>query len=186
MASHLHRNLILAFCLLACGFAEARAADGAYAEYEVKAAMVYNFTRFVEWPNQSFKDDRAALVIGVLGSDPFGHALDEALRDKQYGARAIQVKRLKKVGDAEGCHILFIARSERAHLAATLAALRTAPVLTISDMEGFSQSGGAIELTLDGNRVRFEINQGSAQTAGLTISSKLLKLAARVRQEGGA
>lgn len=153
-----------------------------FAEYEVKAAMMINFARFVEWPTSAFKDDRAPVIIGIFGSDPFGRSLDDALRDKAVDTRSIRVRRLKSITEAEGCHMLFVSRSEKAHVATLLSTIRSWPVLTISDTDAFAQMGGVIEFTVDSSRIRFEINQRSARTAGLTISSKLLKLASRVRE----
>ena len=154
-------------------------------EYEVKAAMLYNFIRFVEWPPNSWKDARAPLVVGVFGTDPFGAILDQTLQEKTYGGRTIQIRRVRSVSEIDGCNVLFIARSERKHLTEILRPAHTAGMLTISDMEDFVSSGGAIGFVLVDSKIRFEINSSSASRAGLTISSKLLRLALSTERRGG-
>ncbi len=177
---------VAALLTTASGLSPAHAESGSFAEYEVKAAMLFNFARFVDWPAQTFPNDRTPLVIGILGTDPFGKIIDEVFRDRTLGTRPISVRRIRNPGDTEGCHVLFIARSERGRLAGVLAGLKNTPVLTVSDMDAFVRSGGMIELTMEASRVRFEVNQFSARHAGLSISSRLLKLASGVRSEGGA
>ena len=155
-------------------------------EYEVKAAMLYNFIRFVEWPSSAWKDSRTPLVVGVFGSDPFGRVLDQTLQDKTYGGRPIQIRRLHALSEIDGCNVLFIARSERKHLADILRSAQGAGMLTISDMEDFVASGGAIGFVLVDSKIRFEINSSSASRSGLTISSKLLRLALPTDRRGEA
>jgi hypothetical protein len=147
-------------------------------EAEVKAAMLYNFTRFVEWPASAWKDPRAPMVVGVLGSDPFGQVLEDTLRDKTYGGgRPIVVRRLKSIAEIDGCQVLFVSRSEKKRLAEVLHAPQAAGVLTVSDIEDFTRSGGVIGFQTVDHKVRFGVNLGTASKAGLTISSKLLRLA---------
>lgn len=155
-------------------------------EYEVKAAMLANFAKFVEWPAQEFADPRTPLVIGVVGKDPFGALLDETVREKTVGGHPIIVKRFDALPDAkEPVHILFLPRSER-RLAPQLIALFAArPVLTVSDAAGFPDSGGIIGLGIEDQRVRFRVNLGASNRAGLKISSRLLKLASST-MEGSA
>ena len=151
------------------------------AEYEVKAAMLVNFTKFVEWPDAS-----GPLVIGLLGRDPFGHALEAVLEEQRTGpGRQIVVRREAQV-PKDAVHVLFIARSERRRMAECLAQLAGRPVLTVSDAEGFARLGGMIEFILEDDRVRFGCNAKAAQKAGVRISSRLLNLAtANVDGEGG-
>jgi hypothetical protein len=145
-------------------------------EYQVKAAFLYNFAMFVDWPREAFSDDRAALVVGVIGNDPFGGALDQAINGKNIGGRALVVRRLKWGEDLRSCHILFIGSSERRRLPQIIQSLRGSSVLTVGDMEQFNQQGGIINFILEASKVRFEINGSGANQARLRISSKLLAL----------
>ena len=163
-----------------CAWATALAAIGAGApaprdtlEYEVKAAMLYNFAKFVEWPGEG----REPLVIGVLGKDPFGPVLDEVVRDKTVHGRPLVVRRFHQLAELGACHILFIARSESRLIPEVLEPLHKAGVLTVADIDQFAKSGGVIGFTMDNGRIRFEINLGAARRAGLRISSRLLGLA---------
>lgn len=142
------------------------------AEYEVKAAMLVNFTKFVEWPEAS-----GPLVIGVVGRDPFGAALETVIREQRSGpGRQIVVRRESQL-PKEPVQVLFIARSERRRMAELLVQLAGRPILTVSDAEGFARLGGMIEFTMDDDRVRFGCNAKAAQKAGVRISSRLLNLA---------
>lgn len=148
-------------------------------EYQVKAAFLYNFAKFVEWPSRSPQTDEGPMVIGVLGTDTFGEALD-SLRDKSVMGRRVVVRKLIHIEEAKGCHVLFISSSERGRLAAILRAVRDQPVLTVADMEGFCHGGGIINMVSQRNKIGFEINAAAAQRAGLKISSHLLRLAKTV------
>lgn len=161
-----------------------RAEPRAFKEYEVKAAYLYNFGKFVDWPEQAFADPRAPMTIGVLGEDPFGPALDELVRGRTLHDRPVTVRRLRDAGDAAGCHILFIAVADSAPLEAILARLRGRPVLTVGDSGGFLLRGGIVGLRLEAERVRFDIDLDAADRAGLRINSQLLKLAGAVRRRG--
>lgn len=155
-------------------------AQPAATEYEVKAAFVYNFARFVEWPTGTFDATGNRLVIGVLGKDPFGPVLDAAVGDKKVAGNDLVVRRFPSLESLEPCQILFVAADEQKQFAEIVAALRGAAVLTVSESEGFLESGGIINLRLDEQKVRFEINAAMADQVGLKISSQLLKLAVRV------
>lgn len=146
-------------------------------EYAVKAAFVYKFSEFVEWPPGSFKSQDSPINICVLGENPFGNSLEQITRGKTFAGRAFAVKLVQEPGQVPACQILFISRSEKRRLGAVLASLGKSAVLTIGDTEGFAERGVMIDLFLDGNKVRFEINPGAAARAGLQISSKLLSLA---------
>jgi len=144
-------------------------------EYPLKAAFLLNFARFVEWSGLPAADE-ASLALCILGRDPFGAALD-LVEGKPVRSRRLVVKRIKAVADAPGCQVLFVSASERARLPEILAALGSAPVLTVSDQEDFVHAGGMIGfLTLD-DRIRFDVNLAAAQRASLQLSSQLLKLA---------
>jgi len=146
-------------------------------EYQVKAAFLYNFAKFVDWPGEAFSDGSAPLVIGVIGNDPFGGALDSAINGKNIGGRRLTVRRLKWGQDLRSCHILFISSSERQRLPQIIQSLRGSSVLTVGDMGQFNQQGGMINFILEASKVRFEINSRGADQARLRISSKLLALA---------
>ena len=135
----------------------------------------------MDWPPNSFAGPDAPFLVCVLGTDPFGGALDNALRGKVIAEHAASVSRIKRVADINGCQILFIAASESHLLPEVLAKIRGQYVLVIGESDDFASSGGAIQFTLEENRVRFFINPDAADRAGLKISSKLLALAKIVR-----
>jgi hypothetical protein len=153
---------------------------GSPTEYEVKAAFLYNFARFVEWPAESRPDPGAPFVIAILGRDPFGAVLDETVAGKTVAGRPIEVHRVPRPDDARDAQIVFVSPSERANMAAILKALERPGVLTVGDTDGFATHGGAINFTVQARRVRFEINPSVAEQAGLKMSSQLLKLATLV------
>ncbi len=150
-------------------------------EYELKAAFLFNFAKFVDWPPNTFAGPDAPFLVCVLGTDPFGGALDNALRGKVIAEHPASVSRIKRVADINGCQILFVAASESHLLPEILAKIRGQFVLVIGETDDFASSGGAIQFTLEENRVRFFINPDAAGRAGLKISSKLLALAKIVR-----
>jgi hypothetical protein len=150
-------------------------------EYEVEAAYLSNFGRFVEWPARAGTATDPFYVC-VLGQDPFGPLLDAALRGESIGGAPMAPKRISGPEDSAGCRILFVSTSKDSQLNAVLAALRTSNILTVADMPGFTRRGGMIQFVLEGNRVRFEINLAAAQRAGLTLSSELLKVAVAIRR----
>ena len=156
------------------------AQDNKPTEYEVEAAYLSNFGRFVEWPARSTPGE--PFNVCILGQDPFGPLLDGSLKGENIGGAPLAAKRLSGIDEASSCRILFISSSKEAQLAPLLAALGTSHVLTVSDISGFTRRGGMIQFVLDGNRVRFEINLNAAKHAGLTLSSQLLKLGLGVRR----
>ncbi len=146
-------------------------------EYLIKAAFLYNFAKFTEWPAGSFPDSAAPLDVCVFGEDPFGGAL-ESIAGKTIRGRRVAVHRVASIEAGAACHLLFISTSEATRLAGILESLRDRPVLTIAEMPGFARSGGIINLTTNSNdQIRFEINIGIAKRVGLKLSSKLLNLA---------
>ena len=146
-------------------------------EYLIKAAFLYNFAKFTDWPTSAFATADVPLTICVLGEDPFGSAL-EAIDGKEIKGRIVAVRRLANEAGADSCHVIFISASEESRLAGILGSLRDRPVLTVADMPDFARAGGIINLkTNKEDRIRFDINIGRAQQAGLRMSSKLLSLA---------
>ena len=168
---------ILLFLLLGVTLKAALAEPGDELEYPVKAAMIYNFTRFVEWPPAAWRTPQEPMVVGVLGSGPAERALAETLRGKSYAGRNIQVTRLHGIENIPGCHVLFVAASEKKHLPEILRLAHGSGILTVSDIPDFVASGGVIGFLVEDQRVRFEIGAAAARQAGLVISSKLLNLA---------
>jgi hypothetical protein len=152
-------------------------------EYAVKAAFLYNFARFVEWPGQALGNGGSPLLVGVMGDDPFGNSIDQVVAGKNVNGHPIAVNRLRWGQDLRQCHILFISSSEARRLPQILASLRGASVLTVADMERFDQQGGVVRFFIEDGKVRFEINVDAADRAGLRISSKLLALAKIVRAQ---
>ena len=145
-------------------------------EYLIKAAILYNFAKFAEWPTAAFSNDIAPLRICVIGDDPFGPALD-SLRGKTVRNRPLYAARIAKVEDAAACHILFVSDSEKERLATILDAVGVLPILTVADMGQFTSSGGIIALKKVDNRSRIKVNIDAVEKAGLKLSSKLLRLA---------
>ncbi len=152
-------------------------------EYQVKAAFLYKFARFVEWPTASFADPTSPLIICILGEDPFGPMLDQAVAGKLVQGRPLQILRLARLDQPPPCHILYLSYSSGPELARALALLGNHRVLTVGDTEGFTRAGGMIRLLVNKQNIFFEINAEAAQRAGLSISSQLLKLA-RARTGG--
>ncbi len=156
--------------LLVCGLL-ASAASGSSHEYQIKAAFIYNFLRYIEWPSE-----RNTYSLGILGEDPFEGGLDQ-FEKKPLGGKNITVKVVKSAKEARSCDVLFISSTEADKLDGTLAALKGAPVLTISDLPSFTDHGGQIGFTTERNRVRFIVNTDALSASDLKASSNLLKLA---------
>jgi hypothetical protein len=144
-------------------------------EYQVKAAFILNFAKFVEWPNEAFGDG-SSLVVGVLGEDPFGNSIDQIVNGNRANGRRLTIRRLKWGDNLRACQILFIGSSERKRLGQIIGSLQGGSVLTIGDTQQFTQTGGIIKFFITDSRVRFEINAAAAGQAHLKISSKLLAL----------
>lgn len=151
-------------------------------EYQVEATYLYNFGRFVQWPPNGAAAKGDSFSICVLGQDPFGSTLDSTLAGETLEGKPLKVKRISTPRDAGECRILFISSTEENHLREILAALDESCTLTVSDMPAFSRRGGMIQFVLEDNKVRFEINLAKAETAKLTLSSELLKVATAVRK----
>jgi hypothetical protein len=145
-------------------------------EYDLKAAFLFNFTHFVEWPSEAFADENAPIVIGVLGDDPFGPVLDRIVEGETIKNRKLVIKRSQQIEDLKSCHVLFISKSERNRLGQILNSLDDTSIFTVGDIDGFARRGGITDLFIQGNKVRFEINMQAARRKGLKISSQLLAL----------
>jgi hypothetical protein len=169
--------VLLAFAL------PSRSASREDTEYQLKAAFLLNFARFVEWPADAFESPNAPLVIGIIGQDPFGVVLDNLVAGKKVENHDIVVQRLRDSDAATRCHLLFISDSKRSDLSDILKRIDGRPVLTISDTDRFSESGGMIWLKRRQDMIRFDINLQAAEAAKLKISSRLFKLADNLRDK---
>jgi hypothetical protein len=146
-------------------------------EYQVKAAFLFNFAKFVEWPADAFPGADSALQICVLGQDPFGHEFEQVIADKTVNGHRIELIHPSGMPQAKACQIIFVASSGKAQLREILRGLRGASVLTVGDTSGFARMGGIINFVLDDGRVRFEINVMAAERAHLRVSARLLTVA---------
>jgi hypothetical protein len=164
------------FSLLVCLLAAVAQAQSA-TEYQVKAAFLFNFARFVEWPADAFPSADAALQICILGQDPFGRDFEQVIVDKTVNGHRIEIAHPEGIPQARACQILFIATSEKARLPTLVQGLKGASVLIVGDTPGFAALGGAINFVLDDGRVRFEINLKAAELAHLKLSARLLTVA---------
>lgn len=166
-----------ALCLLAAATPQHR--KGA-SEYDVKAAFLLNFTRFIEWPADAFPDAASPFTICVFGEDPFSGALDEVIGGETVNGRKVALQRIKRAPEPKSCQLLFFGRLEKD---APALLERVGPgVLTVGEQPGFLRAGGIIEFVIEGHHVRFDINQHAAANAGLTISARLLNVARTVQQ----
>ena len=149
-------------------------------EYQVKAAFLFHFAQFVDWPPGAFKDAASPLTYCTAGGDPFEGGLDASMNGKTIGGRPIRVLHFKEAGESQGCQILFLGIADKKLVSATLARLNGSPVLTVGESVNFAQGGGMIGFLLEDNKVRFEINVEAAEHAKLKISARLLALAKAV------
>jgi hypothetical protein len=147
-------------------------------EYAIKAAYLYQFSRYVQWPASAFANENSPLVIGVLGVDPFGNILEEIARTKRIEGRPIVIRRFASMADYTPCHILFISSSvSPEQKEAAIQKAKRAPILLVGEEPGFAEQGGTINFFFDENKIRFEINATAVKHDQLKISSKLLSLA---------
>jgi hypothetical protein len=157
-----------------------RAAESAggqgYNEYEVKAAFIFNFAKFVTWPATAFEKNDSPIVIGIVGKDPFGSVMDQIVKGKTVDERPFVIKRLKWGAEMKECHILFVSSSEKNKLGQMPELLKDAPVLTVSETPGFAKKPGMINFFMEEDKVKIEINADAAKRAKLTISSRLLSI----------
>jgi hypothetical protein len=184
------KNAIVSVCrmalatLLLLGLLNPVAAQSA-SEYQVKAAFLFNFAKFVEWQTDAFPTADAPLQICVLGQDPFGRDFEQVIEDKAVNGHRLEVAHPDGVPQAKACQILFITSSERQKVREILQGLTGVGVLTVGDTPGFAKMGGVINFVLDENRVRFEINLKAAERAHLKLSARLLTVAKLIVAEEG-
>ena len=167
-------------CFHALG-AEQRPADVNPApEAEIKAAVVANLPKFVEWPAAAFQSPSSAFQVGVLGDDSVAGSIVLALNGKRIGDRAVSVSRVPKIEDVANYHLLYVSASEERRLEAIIKLIEGRPVLTVAGFNRFAQRGGMVGLIVQDGKVRFEINERAARANGLRLSANLLRLAAAV------
>jgi hypothetical protein len=150
-------------------------------EYQLKAVFLFNFAQFTDWPESAFADKDSPFVIGILGTDPFGMALEATVRGEKAHGRAIVIQRYQRLEEIKNCHILFISQSEGGHLDKVIAAMKDKPVFTVSEIEGSVFRGVILRFVTENNKIRFRVNLEAAEQAHLTISSKLLRVAEVIR-----
>jgi hypothetical protein len=176
---------------------KARADSTSSQEYQVKAAFLYNFFQFVDWPKGKLADSNEPIIMGIIGKDPFGDAF-EPLKGKKVKGKGIVIKRFKSFEELKTppgkdkpessqeiktltkCHLLFICSSEQENLKEIINTVKDQSVLTVGEMEGFLEAGGIINLLVEEKKIRFEINITAAEQAKLEIRSELLRLAKRL------
>ncbi len=155
-------------------------AQGVPKEYQLKAGFLYNFSKFVQWPADRFSAEDGAIVIAVLGADPFGEELDKVVKDRIVDGHPIEVRRISSASEIPGAHILFVTAGAESRVPDS--SLQTRGVLTVGESAAFGTRGGIITFTVVKEKVRFEIDQGAADKAGLKLSGQLLKLATVIRK----
>jgi YfiR/HmsC-like len=178
MLTHLKFALVLGATCILC-------LRGQINEYQVKAFFLYNFARYVEWPPQSFKAVNDPIVICILGLNPFGSALVEAVAGKMVEGRPFVVRQISDIQPGGNCHILFVNSSERKRFRSLAGRLQGSGVLSVGETQGFTTDGGVINFRLEDGKVRFEIDVDAAGREHLHISSKLLTLALIAKEQRG-
>ena len=162
----------------------ALAQDAQFSEADLKAAFLFNFTKFIEWPPEAFPREDSAVNVGVYGDEEFTTTLRTLLADKKAHGRAFTVRRLTNPADAKTCQILFFRESETRKMGTAYDSIKKLPILTVGESEDFLNQGGMFSLFFDDKQLRFEVNPATAENAKLTVSSKLLRLAKKIRKGG--
>jgi len=192
------RNTTYIFLFLALSFfvitipLEAQTESTSNQEYRIKAAFLYNFINFVDWPKEEVVDSNNLITVGIIGTDPFGKAF-EPLKNKQAKGKDVLIKRFVSLKESEKsdkqiqairkCDLLFVCRSEKQQFKKIINIVKGHGVLTVGDINDFLEFGGIINFVIEDQKVRFEINNNAAKQAKLSIRSKLLRLAKKVIEE---
>ena len=174
------KRVLRMLVIVALSLTSARAQSPTADEYQVKAAFLYNFAKFVEWPPDSFATASAPIRICILGRNPFGRNLSEITEGKTINGRKVLVDQVADLQQARTCTILFVSSSEKGQLKRVFEGLQGAAALTVGDSKTFIEQGGMVNFVLENDRVQFEVNRRAAEMAGIKISSKLLNVAKRV------
>ena len=183
------RAILLALCyaLAPLGFplsAAEKETAPEVSEYAIKAACLYNFLLFTDWPEQTFETKETAIRVAVAGFDPFGSLLEAAMKDKQVRGHAIEIVRVKEGQPVPKCHLLFCSAKERKAVEKLLGGQKGRPVLTVGEAADFCEWGGIAQVYLDHGKLRFAFNIGAVGESGLKIDPKLLRLAKVVNVRG--
>lgn len=176
----LHFIFFILLCLISSGCMTP--AGKPTAEYHEKATYLYRFGQFVEWPPATFSNDKAPVVIGVLGANPFGGDLEKIAANGNINGHRVVIRRMTPLSDLKQCQVLFISRSVDFRLPLIFNALGDAPVLTVGESDGFLKAGGMIHFLTENGKVRFEIAPAAAQRVGLKMSAQLLAMAVRLKK----
>jgi hypothetical protein len=172
------KKLIAGLALMALvATGNSSAAPAQPTEYALKSVFLYNFCRFMEWPNSAFSSPNDPLVIGVVGDDPFGSLLNEAVEGETYHGHPIRIEHYHSPRDIKHCQVLFVSHSETSRTKEILAAVAGKSIVTVGETDGFLDMGGMIALTADHNRVRLRVNPANLRAANIDVSSKLLRVA---------
>ncbi|HVT35363.1 MAG TPA: YfiR family protein [Nevskiaceae bacterium] len=182
----LRRRALRSLALLAFWLPQAtmlQAADTASREYQIKAAFLYNFTKFVEWPASSFASDNSPIIIGTYCADPFADELAAIVAGRKVYNRPIAVRKLGSGEEARSAHLVFVCADNDARVGSIESAVGRQPVLTVGESDTFDAAGGIIRFVAENDKIRFEINADAAAHAGIRISAQLQKLARAVREQ---
>lgn len=171
------KRFYIHFLFLLTGIFSYAFQTGGDREYQVKAAFLFNFSQFVEWPGGAYEGTGSPFVIGILGENPFGNYLREIIAGESVKGHPLTIHQYKNVDEIKLCHILFINPGETRHVREVITALKGRNILTVSDAADFIQSGGMIRLVKNDNKIRIQVNPAKAKEAGLIISAKLLGVA---------
>jgi hypothetical protein len=174
--------LLLAITLAGTCWAQT-ASTKELSETQVKAAFLFNFIKFVEWPSSSFSKPNSAITVCTIGSDDVAEVFEGIIQGKEIGGRPIVVRRPDATG-LNGCHVVYIGGERKRYANSVLEQVKGQSILTVGDIEQFARAGGIISLTTRDNKVRFAINPQAGARASLRISSKLLSLATIVGEHG--
>ena len=166
---------IISLVALAGSFASAARQDPT--EYGLKSVFLYQFCRFMEWPSSAFSGPNDPLIIGVVGEDPFGSLLREAVAGETYHGRPIRIEHYRNAREIKRCHLLFVSASEVDEMGEILSRVSGKNVITVGESDGFLDHGGMIALTADHERVRLRVNASNLRAANVDVSSKLLRVA---------
>lgn len=164
-------------CAVAAVPQPAGEANKDFTEYEVKAAFLVNFAKYVEWPEKAFPEADSPFKIGVLGPNPFGDTLERLTGDQELNGRKMAVERSDDIKELSACQIIFLAGPDRKSTTTDLEALKELPILTVGEQAGFAEQGGTVNFVVVETKVKFEINVASANRTELKVSPRLLKLA---------
>ena len=185
VSSHMRRPalfILTLFLTVSLAIHCVRAGDSQPSEYQLKAAYIYHFAQFVEWPATAFAETNSPLVVGILGDNPFGNDLRRTVDGKVLGNHPMSVQEFHSLSQiTNNCHILFISSSEEKKLPGILSSLHGTSTLTVAEFKHFADDGGMIQFDTEDARIRFEINKTVAEKSGLKMSFKLLSLASHVR-----